>query len=368
MEPIPFDQKEIDNAVYTPSPFPGRPDSVAFDLPIAPKENHRLLYDRKIPIWMPTNADQQFFAPRIDPDNVARVQVWEGIPLADEEKTGCPDKFGIPWVYVPQVGGSMVQPGKPAMEDANDWVDVIKFPDVATWDWAGSAAQNKEFTSTNKWLSFTFVTGFFERLISFMDFENAAVALVDDEQKEAVHSLFNALVDCYIDIIGRAYNAYPFDGIWFHDDWGSQRAPFFSLDVVMEMVVPYVKRVREFCHSIDVKFDFHSCGKNEILVPAYIEVGADAWSGQAMNDKKLVYDLYGDKLIQGIELDTPNLIANPDLTLEEAEGAAKRFIDTYVPNFATKPVIMGGFVGPAGYSEFAYKYGREALYNLAKSL
>jgi hypothetical protein len=28
--------------------------------------------------------------------------------------------FGIEWEYVPQVGGSMVRPGKPFVEDANE--------------------------------------------------------------------------------------------------------------------------------------------------------------------------------------------------------------------------------------------------------
>ena len=36
----------------------------------------------------------------------------------------------------------------------------------------------------------------FERLISFMDFENAAVALIDDSQKDAVKS-FSSLCDLY---------------------------------------------------------------------------------------------------------------------------------------------------------------------------
>jgi len=367
MERVLFDRKEIDNAQSIPSPFPGRPDTRVFDYPIPPKENHRLAYQKKIPLWLPTSSDQQFFAPRIDPDNIARVQIFEANPLKPEEMTGCPDKFGIPWVYVPQVGGSMVEPGHPALEDANDWQDAIKFPDVANWDWAGSALANKDFVATSKWLSFTFVTGFFERLISFMDFENAAVALVDDDQKDAVHSLFQALVECYCDIIGRAYNAYPFDGIWFHDDWGSQRAPFFSLDVVMEMVVPYIKQVADFCHGLGVMFDMHSCGKNELLVPAYIEIGADTWSGQPMNDKKWIYDNYGDKLMLGIEMTIPNVVTNPDLTLDEATAAFDEFLETYGTNYATKPVLMSGFVGPAGFSDYVYETSRKFFDKMATS-
>ena len=359
MERIPFDRKEIENATVTPGFFPGM-EIKTFDYPISPKENYRMLYERKVPFWMPSFMDSQFFAPRIDPDNVARVQVFEANPLQPEEMTGCPDKFGIPWVYVPQAGGSMVEPGNPTLLDANDWPDVINFPDVAKWDWAGSAEANKDFVNTDKFLSFTFVTGFFERLISFMDFQNAAVALIDDDQKEAVHSLFDALVDCYCDIIGRAYNAYPFDGIWFHDDWGAQRAPFFSLEVAMEMIAPHIKKVADFCHSLGVFFDMHSCGKNEILVPAYIEIGADSWSGQNMNDKAMLYDKYGDKIILGIEPDL-TVAFGQQVSLEDAIGTAQRFIDKYVPNFKEKPVLMGMFFGPDGFNEYLYETTRNAF-------
>jgi len=364
MERIKFSKSEIENATYLPGFFPGMPDIKVFDYPISPKENYKMLYERKVPYWLPSFNDQQMFAPRIDPDNIARVQIFEANMLAPEEMTGCPDKFGVPWVYVPTAGGSMVEPGSPVLKDANDWPDVIQFPDVANWDWAGSAEANKDFVNTDKFLSFTFVTGFFERLISFMDFGDAAVALVDPDQKEAVKSLFSALVDCYCDIIGRAYEAYHFDGIWFHDDWGAQRAPFFSLDVAMEMVAPYIKQVREFCHSLGVFFDMHSCGKNELLVPAYIEIGADSWSGQDMNDKAMIYDKYGDKIILGIEPDISYNMFDPAAvppTLEEATAAAQRFIDKYVPNFKEKPVLMGFFFGPPGFDDYLYEASRKAL-------
>jgi len=366
MEPIPFNQKEIDNATSKPGMFPGMPDIKVFDYPISPKENYRLVYQHKIPLWLPSFSDQQLFAPRIDPDNIARVQVFEANMLAPEEMTGCPDKFGIPWVFVPITGGSMVEPGNPALKDANDWPDVIKFPDVANWDWAGSAAANKEWVKMDKWLSLAFVTGFFERLISFMDFDGAAMALVDPDQKAAVHSLFNALVECYCDIIGRAYNAYPFDCIWFHDDWGAQRAPFFSLDLAMEMIVPYIKRVREFCHSLGIYFDMHSCGKNDLLVPAYLEIGADSWSGQDMNDKATIYEKYGDKIILGIEPDIPfNLFDPKPIALEDAKASADRFIAKYIPNYAKKPVLMGFFFGPEGFDDYMYRRTREELYKIA---
>ena len=365
MERTPFDRKEIENATEIPSTFPGFPPSKRFDYPISPKENYRLLYQRKVPVWLPSSVDGQTMTPRIDPDNLARVFSFEAQPMTDEDRTGGPDKFGIPWVYVPQVGGSMVEPGNPTLLDANDWQDVINFPDVASWDWDASAKANKAWVDTDKWLTYTHLTGFFERLISFMDFEGAAMALVDDEQKDAVHSLFDALTDCYIDIFSRAYNAYGFDTLNFHDDWGAQRAPFFSLDLVMEMIVPHLKKVVDFCHNeLGTYFDMHSCGKNELLVPAYIAAGCDSWRGQDMNDKAKLHDQYGDKLIVSIEPVTPtNKYA--EASLAEANTFMQQYLDKYIPGFKEKPFFMGGFTGPQGWNDFVYEETRKRFYEMA---
>ncbi len=129
-----------------------------------------------------------------------------------------------------------------------------------------------------------------------MEFENAALALIDEDQKDAVHALFSKLCDFYDDMFRRFKKYYNADGIYFHDDWGSQRAPFFSLDVCREMIVPYLKRVCDTCHELGMYLDLHSCGFNELLVPAMIEAGVDVWSGQTMNDRVKMLKLYGDKI------------------------------------------------------------------------
>ena len=368
MDRIIFDRKEVDNATQGPGFFPGAPPVTVFDYPISQKENYRMVYEGKIPYWLPGFNDVQMLTPRIDADNLARVFSFEAQPMAPEEMLGCPDKYGIPWVYVEQVQGSMVKPGSPVLKDANDWPDVIKFPDVASWDWDASAEANKDYVKTNKWLTYCHLTGYFERLISFMDFEGAAMALIDPDQKEATKSLLNAIADNNIEIFTRAYNAYGFDCLQVHDDWGAQRAPFFSLDVCMEMVVPAIKKVVDFVkNEIGVPYDFHSCGKNEILVPAYIAAGTSSWSGQNMNDKDMLYEKYGDQIILGIEPDLPWNFGDPPAELDAAIASGQRFLDKYVPGYKEKPVLMGFFFGPPGYDEYMYEASRKAFDALAAS-
>ena len=201
MNKIPFDPAEVENAEEVPG-FMGM-TTKKFKTPITPRENYRLLYERKLPLWIPLGGDTVMLTPRIDPDNVARCFCFEADPLKPEEYIGGPDKFGIEWVYVPMVSGSMVKPGSPALEDVNDWKKVIKFPDIETWDWEGSKATNADYVNTGKFVSITILTGFFERLISFMDFDKAAVALIDEDQQDAVHELFAALAELYIKMVDK---------------------------------------------------------------------------------------------------------------------------------------------------------------------
>ena len=262
--------------------------------PITPRENFRLVYERKLPRWLPVQEDRKFLAPRIDPDNIARCFCFEANPLSEEEVNhvstkGYKDKFGVSWEYVPQAGGSMVRPGDPLLDDVNHWKEQITFPDIEIWDWEGSKTANADYTDTDKCLTAIIMNGLFERLISWMGFEEAAMALIDEDQKEAVHGVFDALADLYNRMIDRYIQAYGIDQVSFHDDWGGQHAPFFGLATVREMLVEPLKKIVRHCHDRGIFFDMHSCGKNEALVPAYIEAGCDSWSGQPINDKKMLY-------------------------------------------------------------------------------
>jgi hypothetical protein len=324
--------------------------------PISPRENLILVYSRKKPAWIPIGPDTILFTPRIDPDNVARCFVFEANPLRPEETTGGPDRHGIEWVYVPEAHGSMVRPGNPILNNANDWEKVINFPDVDSWDWDASGEANKGYVKTDRFITISILTGFFERLISFMDFENAAIALIDEDQKTAVHGLFQELANLYKKMIDRYVYAYKPDLLSLHDDWGAQRAPFFSLQTVMEMIVPYIRQVVDHCHEAGIFVSQHSCGKNELLVPAYIAAGVDSWGGQLINNMESLYDSYGDRIIlsmpSGLRIadDGVGVLSGP----EEAARCAKVFAAKYAPLYSQKPVFCNIFNAPEVFWETLY--------------
>lgn len=360
MKKIPFDKDELKIIGEFPTFEHLRdrvPNEPKRNTPITPRENFLTAFKKEMPLWMPTRADTFTFIPKVISENRARALVYDAEPLLPEEKGG-KDFFGVDWEYVPVVNGSLVRPGTPLLPNANGWEDILQFPDLEAIDFEKSAELNAECINGGMVNICWIMNGLFERLISFMDFEAAAIALIDEEQQDAVKSLFDRLADMYIVLLDKFKKYYKMDMVHFHDDWGSQRSPFFSLDTCREMIVPAMRRIADHCHEIGVIFDLHSCGKNEKLVPAMIDAHVDSWTGQDMNDTEMLREKYGKQIIFGVM--APML--PPEATEEEAMVAAKAFVDKYGPGFPEAPVFT--FVGPNKFfKEYLYEYSRNYFYN-----
>lgn len=301
------------------------------------RENYHQVFEKKTAAWFPVTEDVLFFNPAIFPDNVARGMVNE-VYKPEPGYEGGPDMFGVEWIYVPQVMGSMTKSGHPILEDVNDWEEVIRFPELDVWDWEGCSKRNAGvFYDVDKPSCINIVSGLFERLISFMDYENALVALIDEDSQDAVKALFDRLCSFYDDLIGRIAEYFHTDVIQFHDDWGSQRAPMFSLEICNELLTPYLKRVVESCHRRGILFEFHCCGKNEPLVPAMKEAGIDIWNGQPLNDFDSLIPVYGDSIVFGV---SPEKLPE-DVSDEEAWESGRRFVEKYYPFYLEgKPIAV----------------------------
>jgi hypothetical protein len=71
------------------------------------------------------------------------------------------------------------------MSDVNEWREKVIFPDIDSWNWEGDAEKQK--IDGRFPYQCSLINGFwFERLISFMDFAPAAMALIDEEQQDAI--------------------------------------------------------------------------------------------------------------------------------------------------------------------------------------
>jgi hypothetical protein len=315
-----FESKELTIVEEVPG-FLGGPPAAVYQYPVSSKEGYRALFEKK-PIWQITGIESKIFNPKVNPDNVARALVFDNSGMLPMQGGGR-DLFQVEWEFIAKVGGSMVRPGKPLLEDANEWTEKIIWPDIDSWDWKESAKINEDYLADDKWIVAWFFNGWFERLVSWMDFPGASIALIDDDQKDAVKSVFSRLTDLYIEILDRYVTYFPqIDSFFVHDDWGAQRDTFFSLDTAKEMIVPYMKRLTDFLHSKGKFCELHSCGSLFKQVPNMIEAGWDSWNGQMMNDTQKIYDLYGDKLLIAV---IPDSFDPLTLSEEEQRECARQY-------------------------------------------
>lgn len=222
------------------------------------------------------------------------------------------------------------------MDDVNNWKEIIKFPVIESFNWEEQSRISKDYLNNTKLPNIaTILNGYYERLISFMEFENAAIAMVDEDQEDALHELFDALTDLYCRLIDKYVQYFNLQGVQIHDDWGSQRAPFFSIETIRKMLVPHMKQFVDHVHSKGLFVELHSCGKNDMIAEAIVECGFDTWTPQAMNDVSELYKKYGKEIVLGVSLPA---VAS-DSTAEEITKAAQSFVDEYVHKDA--PVLIG---------------------------
>ena len=320
-----FDPKELEIVGMKPGMF-GRGETPIYNYPCTLREAVRATFRRE-PYWQVFAGDMKMMTPKVIPDNIARAFVFEAERVEPQANVLIPDMFGIEWEYIPTAGGSMVRPGKPFAEDAEELLEKVQWPDVDSWDWAGSAEANKDYFSKDTYNTLCFLNGWFERLISMMEFEGAIMALYDEDQKEAVKTFLDKLSDLYIKILGHCIDAYPeLDGFSMHDDWGAQKDTFFSPELCAEMIVPAMRKVTDYLHSRGKTCELHSCGKNLKQVPNMIAAGWDAWFPQNIVDSREVYELYGDKILVGVD---PKIDIEGK-TDDEIRAAAREFVDKYM--------------------------------------
>ena len=356
---IPFDEKEMKVAGSYPNILSGDMFDI-YTYPVTPKENYLAAMEGH-PYWQPLPCDYTYFAPPIVPDNCCRAFLFCAEDVGPEQYGG-KDMFGVDWEFVEAAGGSMVRPGKPMLEDVNDWKSVLKFPDLDSWDWEGSSKKNwEEWYPKNKDLFI--VAGlnngcWFERLISLMDFEAAALAVIDEEQEEALQELFTATTDLYIKLIDKHEEYFGFiDAYNVHDDWGSQMAPFFSDEVARKFFLPQMKRLVDHIKSKGKVAYLHSCGHVEDRIDIFIEAGFQWWDPMRMNNTRELYHRVGDKILLSVHPDK----VPEEASEEEHREAARRYVEEFCVPGKPSVLFWYGLEGmSAVYNEELYRQSRIA--------
>lgn len=298
---------------------------------ISPKENVYRLYHHQKPEFLP----------------IMGQGIINNVPVTGYKERGVSrgetgrDWFGVLWTWPEEEPASF--PGNEILlDDICNWREVVRFPDLDNFDWEAAARADRipSFDRDNNLLYQMIHNGLFERLHTFLGFEEALCALLEDSHEVA--EFFDAMVEYKCKLIDYIAAYYKPDILCYHDDWGTQRALFFSPATWRNLLKEPTKRIIDHVHSKGILFEMHSCGMIKELIPELVEdLGVDGLNIMTINDIPEMKKITGNKVVYSCYIDTQSLdvrnAARP-LTREEVKTYVKDELikngrgGSYLPN------------------------------------
>ncbi|NLM46760.1 MAG: methyltransferase [Firmicutes bacterium] len=299
----------------TPGSFPWimqRPKEPIPKRVISVRDNYLRCVKGNQPYWMPAYF---YEANIIWPDAIEEHPV----PEVDGY-----DWWGVYWTMVESVGGMITKPGTRTISEFSKWKEELEWPDLSLVDFKTDGEKLQKMLDPDRPHIYECVEGIFERLHELIPFDETLLAFY--EEPELLEEFFQKMADYKIECCQYVFKYYGrVDGVLYHDDWGTQRAGFFSNEMFRKQIMPATKRFLDFVKSQGKFIELHSCGKNIQYVPMMIEMGIDMWTPQYnANDLDYLYTHYGKDMTFAFPL-----ILKPDWQEGEIRKAVRDFVDRY---------------------------------------
>ncbi|MBW8003022.1 MAG: uroporphyrinogen-III decarboxylase-like protein [Planctomycetes bacterium] len=115
----------------------------------------------------------------------------------------------------------------------------------------------------------------FERAWSLRGMENLLVDMI--QEPSFVHELFNLITDFNLAIM-KNLTSFPIDGIYFGDDWGSQKSLLMNPDMWRTFIKPYLRKMYDQAHNQGYDVFIHSCGEISAVLEDLTEIGLNVFN------------------------------------------------------------------------------------------
>ena len=296
---------------------------------IGVRENYERCVRGREPYWMPAYG---FESNIIWPDTIEEHPV----PEVDGY-----DWWGVNWVMAEVAGGMITKPGTRTFSEFARWKEELEWPDISQVDFEADGKKISSRLDPERPHIYECVEGIFERLHEMIPFDESLIAFY--EEPERLEEFFQKMADYKIETIGKIFQYYGrVDGVLYHDDWGTQRAGFFSNDMFREQLMPATKRFIQFIKDQGKFVELHSCGRNMQYIPEMIEMGIDMWTPQAnANDPDWMHETYGKQMSFAFPLNIP-----PHSSEKEIRRLVDEFVDHFGGNGRVMAWIMADFADP----------------------
>jgi hypothetical protein len=273
-------------------------------------------------------------------------------PFINEHRAigvGGVDIWGVTYVPCDEgAGATLPEPNNFILKDVRDWRDILKAPDVSGYDWEAMAKKHIKDSGIDRAqtaVSFDLHFGYFQHLMSFMGFSEGLCAMF--EEPEEVKELLGYLCDFYCLLTEKLIDWYEPEVLSIKDDTASWMAPFVSLDMFNDILMPLYDRHAKFARERGIPVSFHNCGKSETLFEPLVKIGVREWnSAQTCNDLAAVKARYGNGLVIGGGWDPRGRLLEPDVTDEELVESVRSSFEMLAPGGGF--IFAGGFLTPTG--------------------
>jgi len=287
------------------APIEGRPYSV--------RENYIRCVTGNKPYWMPF---KYFESCIVWPDAMEEHPVPEDVDGYDW--------WGVYWTMVKEIGGSITKPGTRVIHDMANWENEVEWPDLSLVDFKTDGEKITRNLDDARPHVYECVEGLTERLHEMMPFDEFLLTFYTEP--EALERFLQKMADYKIASCEQIFKYYGhIDGIVYHDDWGTQRAGFYSNEMFREQIMPATKRFFDYVKGQGKFIELHSCGKNMQYVPEMLELGVDHWSPQLpINDPDELYKNFGERMTFTFEIPV-----GKDDDEAKLRDAARAFVERY---------------------------------------
>ena len=281
--------------------------------PITMRENLMLALGHKIPMWIPNlyGAGQLFYS-----------SVANDSPI--NKQADAVDWFGVEYKYS-EAQGSNTPMGN-VLTEINGWEKKLHWEDMTQYDWESDA--KSIVRDESKALYMRMSNGFFERLHMLEGFEQALMDVL--LEPEAVYDFMMRYCDFKIELFNHMRKYLDFDFIIAADDWGTARAPFFSVETLEKTVLGPTKKFVQAVQSTGTKFIQHCCGVINPFIPYLVdEIGVDGLEIQTdLNDLTWILDNFGNRVT--VEFSGKSrILSSPTATEAEVRAYAREVVDAH---------------------------------------
>ena len=262
------------------------------------------------------------------------------------------DNWGIYRSWPENVPGAFPvhTPDKVVIKDITHWRDYVHMHKTDFLDsaWEPFIAR-AEAVDRNEQFVLPFVApGVFDMTHFLCEIQNALINFY--EEPEAMHELIDYLTEYELILAEKLCHYVKPDGIFHHDDWGTQISTFLSPEMFEEFFLPSYKQIYGYYKSHGAELIVHhSDSYAATLVPYMIDMGISIWQG-VMNTNNVpeLIKKYGGKItfmggIDSASVDRPDW--NQEMVAKEVRRACTECGKLYfIPN-TTQGLPMSTYPG-----------------------